>query len=75
LLPLNVPEEIVMNKEAINMLDKFTSVTRATIKGTAVIGMMQGGVGGIAFAVVGIPSAGVKQAAVIPDSIRYPAPF
>jgi len=39
------------------MLDKFTSVTRATIKGTAVIGILQGCVGGVAFAVVGIPSA------------------
>ncbi len=39
------------------MLDKFTSVTRATLKGTAVIGVIQGLLGGIAFAVVGIPSA------------------
>jgi len=39
------------------MLDKFTSVTRATLKGTAVIGLIQGVLGGIAFAVVGIPSA------------------
>jgi len=39
------------------MLDKFTSVTRATLKGTAVIGVIQGVLGGIAFAVVGIPSA------------------
>jgi predicted PurR-regulated permease PerM len=39
------------------MLDKFTSVTRATLKGTAVIGLLQGGLAGIAFAAVGIPSA------------------
>ena len=39
------------------MLNKFTSVTRATLKGTAVIGVIQGLLGGIAFAVVGIPSA------------------
>jgi len=39
------------------MLDKFTSVTRATLKGTAVIGVIQGVLGGVAFAVVGIPSA------------------
>ena len=39
------------------MLDKFTSVTRATLKGTAVIGMLQGGLAGFAFWVVGIPSA------------------
>ena len=39
------------------MLDKFTSVTRATLKGTLVIGILQGGLAGVAFAVVGIPSA------------------
>jgi len=39
------------------MLDKFTSVTRATLKGTAVIGVIQGVSAGAAFAVVGIPSA------------------
>jgi predicted PurR-regulated permease PerM len=39
------------------MLEKFTSVTRATLKGTAVIGILQGGLAGSAFAVVGIPSA------------------
>ena len=39
------------------MLDKFTSVTRATLKGTAVIGVLQGGLAGFAFWVVGIPSA------------------
>jgi predicted PurR-regulated permease PerM len=39
------------------MLDKFTSVTRATIKGTVVIGVLQGGLAGLAFAVAGISSA------------------
>ncbi len=39
------------------MLVKFTSVTRATLKGTAVIGILQGGLAGFAFWVVGIPSA------------------
>ena len=39
------------------MLDRFTSVTRATLKGTAVIGSIQGVLGGLAFAVVGIHSA------------------
>lgn len=39
------------------LLDKFRSVTRATLKGTAVIGLLQGGLAGLAFAVVGIPSA------------------
>ena len=39
------------------MLNRFTSVSRATLKGTAVIGVLQGGLAGCAFAVVGIPSA------------------
>jgi predicted PurR-regulated permease PerM len=39
------------------MLKKFTSVTRATLKGTAVIGILQGGLAGLAFWLVGIPSA------------------
>jgi predicted PurR-regulated permease PerM len=39
------------------LLDKFSSVTRATLKGTAVIGLLQGGLAGLAFFVVGIPSA------------------
>ncbi len=39
------------------LLDKFTSITRATIKGTLVIGILQGGLAGLAFAFLGIPSA------------------
>ena len=39
------------------LLDKFTSVARATLKGTAVIGVLQGGLAGVAFAVVGVPNA------------------
>ena len=39
------------------MLEKFTSVTRATLKGTAVIGVLQGTLAGMAFWVVGIPSS------------------
>jgi len=39
------------------LLDKFTSITRATLKGTLVIGILQGGLAGLAFAVLGIPSA------------------
>jgi predicted PurR-regulated permease PerM len=36
------------------LLDKFVSVARATIKGTFVVGLVQGGLAGVAFAVVGI---------------------
>lgn len=39
------------------MLDKFVSVSRATVKGTLVIGLVQGGLAGLAFAVVGIKGA------------------
>lgn len=38
------------------MLDRFTSVTRATLKGTVIIGILQGGLAGIGFWVVGIDS-------------------
>jgi predicted PurR-regulated permease PerM len=36
------------------LLRRFTSVTRATIKGTLIIGIMQGTLCGLAFAIVGI---------------------
>jgi predicted PurR-regulated permease PerM len=36
------------------LLHRFTSVTRATIKGTLIIGLMQGSICGLAFAVAGI---------------------
>lgn len=39
------------------LVDKFISVSRATLKGTLVIGVVQGGLAGLAFAVVGIEGA------------------
>lgn len=39
------------------LLDRFTSVARATIKGTFLIGIIQGTLAGIAFRIVGIESA------------------
>jgi predicted PurR-regulated permease PerM len=39
------------------MLDRFVSVTRATLKGTVLIGVAQGMLGGLAFWAVGIDSA------------------
>lgn len=39
------------------LLMKFTSVARATLKGTIVIGILQGGMAGAAFWAAGIPSA------------------
>jgi len=49
-LPLDSADESVM-------LEKFTSVTRATLKGTMLIGLLQGGLAGTAFAIAGIDNA------------------
>jgi predicted PurR-regulated permease PerM len=49
-LPLDSADESVM-------LKKFTSVTRATLKGTMLIGMLQGGLAGTAFAIAGLDNA------------------
>ncbi|MDH3636805.1 MAG: AI-2E family transporter, partial [Gammaproteobacteria bacterium] len=49
-LPLNSEDESLM-------LNKFTSVTRATVKGTMMIGLLQGVLAGGAFAVAGIDNA------------------
>lgn len=39
------------------MKDRFLSITRATLKGTLVVGFVQGVLAGIAFVVAGIPNA------------------
>jgi predicted PurR-regulated permease PerM len=49
-VPLNEPDQR-------RLLDRFLSVTRATIKGTLVIAVLQGTLAGLAFQVVGIDSA------------------
>jgi len=49
-LPLDSVDESVM-------LEKFTSVTRATLKGTLLIGILQGGLAGTAFVIAGIDNA------------------
>ncbi len=49
MLPLKSEEENLL-------LSKFTTVTRATLKGTFVIGLVQGTMGGIAMWVAGIPN-------------------
>lgn len=46
-LPLDDDNEI-------RLLNRFTSVTRATLKGTLIIGIMQGSICGLAFAFAGI---------------------
>lgn len=45
------------DQEKEQMKDRFLSVTRATIKGTIVIGIIQGSMSGLAFWVAGIPDA------------------
>jgi len=49
-LPLHADEKDLLT-------DRFVSVTRATIKGTIIIGIIQGAMAGLAFWVVGIPNA------------------
>lgn len=39
------------------LIKKFISISRATIKGTLIVGLVQGSIGATLFAVVGIPSA------------------
>jgi len=38
------------------LAEKFISMSRATLKGTIIIGIIQGTIGGITFAIVGVPS-------------------
>ena len=47
----------LQNEEERQLLDRFTSVTRATIKGTIVICILQGGMAGLGFFAVGIKGA------------------
>lgn len=49
-LPLRAEEKDLLT-------DRFVSVTRATIKGTIIIGIIQGSMAGIGFWIVGIPNA------------------
>ena len=44
------------DEEERRLLDKFRSVTRATLKGTAVIGILQGALAGLALGLAGISS-------------------
>lgn len=41
------------------LIEKFISISRATVKGTLVVAFVQGGIGGITFAIAGVPSATV----------------
>ncbi len=50
LMPLSPESEALL-------VNRFSSVTRATLKGTLIIGVVQGGLAGAAFALAGIPGA------------------
>ncbi|WP_375272472.1 AI-2E family transporter [Sphingomonas sp.] len=39
------------------LVDRFVAVTRATIKGSVIVGLVQGALGAITFAIVGLPAA------------------
>jgi predicted PurR-regulated permease PerM len=39
------------------LVDRFIAVTRATIKGSVIVGLVQGALGAITFAIVGLPAA------------------
>ena len=45
------------DEDETKLLARFMSVTRATLKGTAVIGILQGGLAGLALHFAGVPSA------------------
>lgn len=45
------------SEDELRMVDKFVTVTKATLKGTLVIGIVQGTLAGAAFAVIGIEGA------------------
>lgn len=45
------------SEDELRMVDKFVTVTKASLKGTLVIGIVQGALAGAAFAVIGIQGA------------------
>jgi predicted PurR-regulated permease PerM len=49
-MPLDPDEEA-------QLLERFTSVTRATLKGSLLIGVIQGGLAGLAFWIAGVPGS------------------
>lgn len=61
-MPLSHDDEVLM-------LERFVSVTKATIKGTLLIGLIQGGLAGIAFYFAGITGAAFWGAVMVVLSI------
>lgn len=61
-MPLSVHEKA-------RLLERFLSVTRATIKGSLLIGVIQGTAAGVAFWIAGVPGAAFWGAAMVVLSI------
>ncbi|GMV20329.1 MAG: UPF0118 membrane protein [Acidimicrobiia bacterium] len=61
-LPLHADEKQLLT-------DRFMSVTRATIRGTIIIGIIQGSLAGVAFWVFGIPNAAFWTVVMVVMSI------
>lgn len=59
----------LQDRDEQRMLDRFLSVTRATLKGTGLIGILQGGLGGAAFAVAGIQAPAFWGAVMVVLSV------
>jgi predicted PurR-regulated permease PerM len=55
--------------EKAQLMDRFVSVTRATLKGTIIIGVIQGIAAGVAFWVAGVPNAAFWTVVMIVMSI------
>lgn len=55
--------------EKAQLIDRFVSVTRATIKGTIIIGAIQGVAAGVAFWIAGVPNAAFWTVVMIVMSI------
>ncbi len=55
--------------EKSQLIDRFVSVTRATLKGTIIIGVIQGVAAGVAFWIAGVPNAAFWTVVMIVMSI------
>lgn len=51
------------------LVERFTSVTRATVKGTLVIGLVQGGLAGLGFVVAGVPGVALWTTVMVVLSV------
>jgi predicted PurR-regulated permease PerM len=56
-------------KQEDELLERFVSVTRATLKGSLLIGVIQGGLAGLAFFVAGVPGPAFWGAVMVVLSV------